>query len=179
MLALISSAADTKGEKTYEPAFRWAQNHMEVFLDLKFAEKFEQKSCVNITGEEYTLSEDMGSLLIEARCVEDNKLYKLNLPLYDTVRPLLRSEEELEVVNAAIAEHNKLVKKRNQPRDAEEEIETKEDYIAAAKRKREERAAAAAEAKAKAKVDDTRTDEEKEADEQKERMLAVKEIGEV
>jgi len=91
-----------------------------VFLDLKFAEKFEQKACLNITEEEYGVSEDGGNLLVTARCVEDNKLYKLNLTLYEAIRPSEPTEEDeanrqkdLEEYNEYVIEHNKWVVKHN------------------------------------------------------------------
>ena len=65
-------------------------------MDLKFAERFEQKSCLNIVEEEYGVSEDGGNLLMTARCAEDNKLYKLNLPLYEPIRPTVLTEEDKE-----------------------------------------------------------------------------------
>jgi len=96
-ISLLVKAEEAE-EKSFEPAFRWAQSWSDVFLEVKFAANIEKKSCVNLAEEEYTLSEDRTSLFIKARCVDDKKLYKLSLPLYEGVRPTTHSEEEIEML---------------------------------------------------------------------------------
>lgn len=78
------------------PAFRWAQSLNTVFLEVKFATRFDSPACLDLSDHQYKISEDGNRILISAMCKNDKKLlhYKLDLGLYDEVMPVANSEED-------------------------------------------------------------------------------------
>ena len=72
------------------PAFRWAQSLNAVYLEVKFATRFDSPACLDLSEHEYSISEDGQWVKISAMCTNDKKLlhYKLNLKLNDSVMPI-------------------------------------------------------------------------------------------
>lgn len=83
------------------PAFRWAQSLTIVYLEVKFATRFDSPACLDLSDHEYSISADGQTINIAAMCTNDKKLlhYKLNLKLNDAVlalEPEAGSPEALE-----------------------------------------------------------------------------------
>lgn len=71
------------------PAFRWAQSLTTVYLEVKFATRFDSPACLDLSEHEYKISEDGQWVNISAMCTNDKKLlhYKLSLKLNDAIMP--------------------------------------------------------------------------------------------
>jgi len=78
------------------PAFKWAQSLKAVWLEVKFATRFDQPACVDLSNEKYEVSEDFTQVTIEALCTNDRKplLYRLVLDLWDAVMPTEMPEKD-------------------------------------------------------------------------------------
>jgi hypothetical protein len=88
------------------PAFRWAQSLNAVYLEVKFATRFDSPACLDLSEHEYSIAEDGRYVNISAMCTNDKKLlhYKLNLKLNEKVMPVEQDPDSPE----AIAKRDKI-----------------------------------------------------------------------
>ena len=69
-----------------QPALRWAQSPQQVFIEVKFATRFDSPACLDIFDSNITVI-DNSTLYMSAMCRNDKKLlkYELNVDLYGDV----------------------------------------------------------------------------------------------
>ena len=77
---------------TLSPAFRWAQSLNEVFLEVKWATRFDSPACLDTFDYQHSVrtnEDESQSLLVEAMCRNDKTLmrYALDLHLASKVDP--------------------------------------------------------------------------------------------
>jgi len=72
------------------PAFRWAQSLKDVYLEVVFATRLGSPACLDLSEQDFHITEDNSKLHIRALCKNDKKLliYQLDLDLYDQVMPV-------------------------------------------------------------------------------------------
>lgn len=61
------------------PAFRWTQSLREIFIEVKFATRFDSPACLDISEFDFHFSEDRKELFMEALCRNDGKLLRYKL----------------------------------------------------------------------------------------------------
>lgn len=68
------------------PAFRWAQSLQDIFIEVKWATRFDSPACLETYDHQHKLL-DSKTLLVEAMCKNDIKVlhYRLEVQLSDSV----------------------------------------------------------------------------------------------
>ena len=91
-----------------EPSLRWGQSPDNVFIEVKYATRFDSPACLDIFDQNITINEKL--LSISAMCRNDQQLlkYELELELHGDVRPFELSESEQETYQSDLAEYEKL-----------------------------------------------------------------------
>lgn len=71
-----------------QPALRWAQSTQSVFIEVKFATRFDSPACLDIFDSEMKINNNQ-TLVLSAMCRNDKKLlkYELTLDLFGKVQP--------------------------------------------------------------------------------------------
>ena len=73
--------------QTVSPAFVWAQSPDKMFMDIKFAHRFDSPGCLDI--KEDSVEFEKNRLIFFGKCIQSgNKInYSLDLPLYKDIDP--------------------------------------------------------------------------------------------
>ena len=80
------------------PALRWAQSLHNIFIEVKFATRWDSPACLDISDHSIIL-EDKQNLVVSAMCKSDGRLlkYHLNLTLHDSIQPFQWSQDDLDL----------------------------------------------------------------------------------
>lgn len=78
----------SKNIPVIQPALRWAQNTNQVFIEVKFATRFDSPACLDIFDSVIRVDKNQ-RLFLQAMCRNDKKLlkYELSLDLLNKVQP--------------------------------------------------------------------------------------------
>ena len=96
----------SKNIPVIQPALRWAQNTNQVFIEVKFATRFDSPACLDIFDSVVRVDGNQ-KLFLQAMCRNDKKLlkYELVLDLMNKVQPFEVEQQIMEAWRTQVKEY--------------------------------------------------------------------------